>query len=90
MKLTQHRVDFPNRVSVRMEYLMQTTTVRLNDREFMDKLYSKLIEEEGKNLTKTSQIREKQEQNRVKALVIEGLMPPPEDMEYLNDHPVFR
>jgi hypothetical protein len=73
-----------------MEYLMQTTTVRLNDREFMDKLYSKLIEEEGKNLTKTSQIREKQEQSRVKALVIEGLMPPPEDMEHLNDHPVFR
>jgi len=73
-----------------MEYLMTSTKVRLNDKDFMDRLYNNLIEEERKSLDKSTKMRQAAERNRVKKLVIEGKMLPPEDMLELYDHPVFR
>lgn len=56
----------------------------------MDTLFEKLIEEEAKSVDKATKLRQVAERNRVKKLVIEGLMPPPNDMLELYHHPVFR
>jgi hypothetical protein len=73
-----------------MQYLMHSTKVLLNEPEFIDDLYDKLIHEESKQLRDQSRMRELAEKNRVKKLVIQGDMIPPPDMEYLYDHPVFK
>ncbi|XP_035713412.1 uncharacterized protein LOC110843166 [Folsomia candida] len=69
---------------------MHSTNVLLNEPEFMDKVYDKLIEEESKGLKNTTVEREQAEKDRVKSLVIEGKMVPPADMAYLKNHPVFK
>jgi len=83
-------VDHPNRVSVRMEYLMQTTKARVNDREFMNTLYQRLVAEENKDLAGQTRVREWMEKDRVKNLVVNGKMDPPPDMKELEHHPVYR
>jgi len=69
-----YKVEFPPRVTVRLEYLMRSSKVRLNDREYMERLYQGLIEEEVKNMDHVHEMREKAEQERVKKLVIEGIL----------------
>ncbi len=90
-QIIEYNCEFPNRVVVRLEYLMQSTKVRLNDKHYMDDFYAKLLEEERRALRKATRQREKHEQNRMKKLIIEGIdkdIPP--EMEYLHSHPVFR
>ena len=69
---------------------MGTTKVRLNDRRFMERMYNALSREEEHNAKKNQFEREKAELERVKKLVIEGEMEPPEELLFLNEHPVFR
>jgi len=85
-----HSADFPNRVGIRLEYLMGNTKVRLNDRQYMERLYQALTKEEQLNIKKTEYDRERIEMERVKKLVVEGEMTPPEELTYLYEHPVFR
>lgn len=90
-QIIEYNCEFPNRVVVRLEYLMQSTKVRLNDKHYMDDFYGKLMEEETRALRKATRQREKHEQNRMKRLIIEGIdkeIPP--EMDYLHSHPVFR
>lgn len=90
-QIIEYNCEFPNRVVVRLEYLMQSTKVRLNDKHYMDDFYAKLVEEERRALRKAVKQREKLEQNRMKKLIIDGIdkeIPP--EMDYLHSHPVFR
>lgn len=90
-QIVEYNCEFPNRVSVRLEYLMSSTKVRLNDRHYMDDLYMKLLEDERRNLDKANRFRERMEQSRMKKLIIDGYMHEiPQELSYLQRHPVVR
>ncbi|CAL8088529.1 unnamed protein product [Orchesella dallaii] len=90
-QIIEYNAETPNRVVIRLEYLMQTTKVRLNDRHYMDDFYAKLLEEETRCLNRVTKAREQAEQNRMKKLIIDGLMTDiPLELSYLHRHPVFR
>jgi len=88
--IVRFHVEQPNRVAVRLELLMDTAEVRLNDKEYMRKLYSKLVEDESLKMKHYLKDRVTNERERVKDLVVNGKMEPPEDLHYLYKHPVFR
>jgi hypothetical protein len=49
-----------------MQFLMQSTKVKLNDSDWMENMYSKLVDEESRELEHTTNFRNEVEKQRVK------------------------
>ncbi|XP_023702358.1 uncharacterized protein LOC111861758 [Cryptotermes secundus] len=92
VKSTSHRG--PSRFSqpdtrLLLEKLMGTSTVRLTDREFMQKLQERICEDRLQRQSKRIQEREAAEVEREKKLILEGKIPVEEASKELMKHPVF-
>lgn len=85
-----HTLSFVGRVVVRLERLMGSDRVRITDPKFLSTLTERLEAEEAQVWATRSRKRKKDEKARSRALAIEGLMEPSEDMQDLYEHPVFR
>ena len=83
-------MEHPIRVASRLEYLMGTSTVYLNDMIYINRLHKAIRKEEERVHKEITAKREGTEKTRVKKLVLEGKMAPPPGMEDLLTHPVFK
>ncbi|XP_054285309.1 uncharacterized protein LOC129001878 isoform X1 [Macrosteles quadrilineatus] len=78
------------RVRSRLERLMGTSVVRITDRNYMQKLQTRIREDHEESVRKRIHDREVGEVEREKHLILEGKMAVEEAPEELANHPVFK
>ncbi|CAH1367837.1 unnamed protein product [Tenebrio molitor] len=76
-------------VTSRLEKLMGSNLVCLTDRDYMQKLQERILEDYAESMDKRIKVRENEEMERVKNLVLSGRIPLHEAPESMADHPIM-
>ncbi|EFA03984.2 uncharacterized protein LOC103312993 isoform X2 [Tribolium castaneum] len=76
-------------VTSRLEKLMGSNLVSLTDRDYMQKLQERILEDYAESMDKRIKVRENEEMERVKNLVLSGRIPLHEAPESMADHPIM-
>ncbi|XP_044267488.1 uncharacterized protein LOC123013168 isoform X2 [Tribolium madens] len=76
-------------VTSRLEKLMGSNLVSLTDRDYMQKLQERILEDYAESMDKRIKVRENEEMERVKNLVLSGRIPLHQAPESMADHPIM-
>ncbi|XP_063914206.1 uncharacterized protein LOC135130697 isoform X2 [Zophobas morio] len=76
-------------VTSRLEKLMGSNLVCLTDRDYMQKLQERILEDYAESMDKRIKVRENEEMERVKNLVLSGRIPLRDAPESMADHPIM-
>ncbi|XP_066251255.1 uncharacterized protein [Euwallacea similis] len=76
-------------VRTRIEKLMGTNCVSLTDRNYMQKLQDRILEDYGEQMEKRIKVREEDEMERVKNLVLVGKIPLDQAPQEMAHHPMM-
>ncbi|XP_066142299.1 uncharacterized protein [Euwallacea fornicatus] len=76
-------------VRTRIEKLMGTNCVSLTDRDYMQKLQHRILEDYGEQMEKRIKVREEDEMERVKNLVLVGKIPLDQAPPEMAHHPMM-